>query len=76
MVRKVRSRFRFLQNRYIDTLTFYATSTLSHSSKLKDLKAADFGHFGATWFPYANYERLRIATFLAAWVSVVLRRID
>ena len=76
MVRKVRSRLQVLKKHHIDTLTFYVTSTLSHSSKLKALKAADFGHFGATWFPHANYERLRTATFLAAWVSVLPRHVD
>ena len=51
-------------------MILYNVSTLSHSSKLKALKAIDMGHFGATWFPHASsYERLKICTFLATWVS-------
>ncbi|KAF6228249.1 hypothetical protein HO133_007979 [Letharia lupina] len=45
-------------------------SAMSHSPKLETLKAADFGYFGATWWPRATYERLRIVTFLAAWLFV------
>lgn len=55
------------------TLTFDFASAMSHSSKLKALKAADFGCFGATWWPRASYERLKITTFLSAWVSDLLR---
>ena len=35
---------------------------------LKALKSADFGFFGATWWPRANLERLRAVTFLAIWL--------
>ena len=42
---------------------------MSHSSRLESLKAADFAYFGATWWPRARYERLRIVTFLAIWVG-------
>ena len=44
-------------------------STMSHNSKLKALKKADFAYFGATWYPQARYDRLKIVTLLAAWVG-------
>lgn len=43
-------------------------SAMGHSQVLPALKTADFGLFGATWWPEASWERLRIATYLAAWV--------
>ena len=55
------------------TLILDFASAMGHSSKLEALKAADFGYFGATWWPRARYERLRIVTFLAAWVGIFLR---
>lgn len=45
---------------------------MSHSPKLKTLRAADFGYFGATWWPRASPDRLRIVTLLAAWVRLSL----
>ena len=48
---------------------------MSHSSKLDSLKAADFGYFGATWWPRARYERLKIVTLLAVWVGIALRHV-
>lgn len=54
---------------------FDMASAMSHNPKLDSLKAADFGYFGATWWPRASYERLRIVTFLAAWVSILLRHL-
>ncbi len=41
---------------------------MGDSPLLKSLKAADFGFFGATWWPEADWERLKIATYLATWV--------
>lgn len=41
---------------------------MGNSRSLKSLKAADFGLFGATWWPQASMERLRIVTYLATWV--------
>ena len=52
------------------TSIFDLVSTMSHSPKLEILKAADFEHFGATWWPRARYERLRTVTFLAVWVGI------
>lgn len=46
-----------------------SVSTMSHNSKLEALKAADFAYFGATWYPQARYDRLRVVTLLAAWAS-------
>lgn len=42
---------------------------MGHSELLNSLKAADFALFGASWWPRASYERLRIVTFLITWVS-------
>jgi len=38
------------------------------------MKAADAASFAASWWPYASFETLRIATYLSIWVciSVVL----
>jgi len=47
-------------------------STLSNSKSLESLKSADFGLFGATWWPNASLERLRIVTYLAVWVSILV----
>lgn len=46
-------------------------SSMGHSPLLKSLKAADFGLFGATWWPRASFERLRIVTFFATWVRTL-----
>ena len=35
------------------------------------LKAFDFALFGATWWPHASLERLRIVTYLVTWVCVL-----
>ena len=51
-------------------LTFDCISVMGHSPKLEALKAVDYGHFGASWWPRASYERLRVATFFAAWVGI------
>lgn len=32
------------------------------------MKAADAALFGASWWPYASFEKLRIATYLSIWV--------
>lgn len=55
---------------------FDFASTMGHSSKLEALKAADFAYFGATWWPQARYDRLRIVTFLAIWVGSLLLPVD
>ena len=44
-------------------------SLFPNHPKLKKLNAADYGLFGATWWPCAGLTRLRIATFLSIWVS-------
>lgn len=46
----------------------WISKSVTSARKIKTLKAADFGYFGATWWPRATYERLRILTFLAVWV--------
>lgn len=43
-------------------------SAMKDSTKVESLKAADIGYWGATWWPQAKYERLRIATLFVAWV--------
>jgi hypothetical protein len=35
---------------------------------LKALQRSDFGLFGATWWPCANFDELRICTYLAVWL--------
>lgn len=35
------------------------------------MKAADAALFGASWWPYASYETLKIATYLSIWVRIV-----
>ncbi|KAL8833601.1 MAG: hypothetical protein Q9170_004184 [Blastenia crenularia] len=44
-------------------------SLLGDSKLLQPLRTADFGFFGATWWPEADWERLKIATYLATWVG-------
>ena len=38
--------------------------------KLEKMLKADYALFGATWWPQASFERLRIATYLSLWVRV------
>ncbi|KAI9725876.1 MAG: hypothetical protein M1828_002505 [Chrysothrix sp. TS-e1954] len=42
--------------------------TMSHSGSLELLKISGFALFGATWWPRAEYHRLKIATYLAIWL--------
>ena len=51
-------------------MTWALGSSMKHSTKLGSLKAADIGYWGATWWPQAKYRRLRIGTFLVAWVRI------
>jgi hypothetical protein len=55
---------------YVELLIATCHSSMGHSRLLKSLKAADFGLFGATWWPRASWERLRTVTYLATWVRV------
>ena len=41
---------------------------MSGRPNLQSLKAADFGLFGATWWPFASLDRLRVVTRLSSWV--------
>lgn len=41
---------------------------MGHSRRLISLKTTDLGLFGATWWPHASFERLKIATYLVGWV--------
>ena len=34
------------------------------------MKAADAASFAASWWPYASFETLRIATYLSIWVCI------
>lgn len=47
-----------------------SVSTMGHCVKLTALKASDFGYFGATWWPCATFERLKVTTLLATWVCL------
>ncbi|MCJ1312340.1 hypothetical protein MMC25_006014 [Agyrium rufum] len=42
--------------------------TMAGSPSFKVLKKSDFGLFGATWWPRAPFDRLRIVTYLAVWL--------
>ena len=33
------------------------------------MKAADAALFGASWWPYASFDTLKIATYLSIWVG-------
>lgn len=37
--------------------------------RLQKIRHADVGLFGASWYPYAPYEALKMVTFLTLWVS-------
>lgn len=52
-------------------VTCALASAMKHSRRLESLKAADLGCWGASWWPQAKYERLKVATFLVAWVCVL-----
>lgn len=41
--------------------------------RVTKLRADDAGLFGATWWPYAGYKELQIATYLSIFVSRILR---
>jgi hypothetical protein len=34
------------------------------------MRAADAALFGASWWPYASFETLKIATYLSIWVRL------
>jgi hypothetical protein len=43
-------------------------STVPSGKVLNALQASDFGLFGATWWPSANFDKLQIVTYLAVWL--------
>ncbi|KAF2110741.1 isoprenoid synthase domain-containing protein [Lophiotrema nucula] len=43
---------------------------------LAALQKADFGYFGATWWPHARFERLKIVTYLIIWLFIWDDEID
>ncbi|KAF2008972.1 terpenoid synthase [Aaosphaeria arxii CBS 175.79] len=49
---------------------------LPPSKILKALQASDFGLFGATWWPFADFEQLKIVTFFAIWLFIWDDEID
>ncbi|QKX52974.1 uncharacterized protein TRUGW13939_00045 [Talaromyces rugulosus] len=53
-------------------------NTFSLPSKALDaFRSSDFGHFGATWWPYASdFTRLRIVTYVAIWLFIWDDEID
>lgn len=69
MAREVQ-RNSFLQGSLYSSLAglIWIYSTLGDSKLLEWLKDADFGLFGATWWPQASMERLRIVTYISIWV--------
>ncbi len=54
-------------------LTNSSISWFEPGKRVAKLKADDAGLFGATWWPYAGYKELQIATYLSIFVSTVLR---
>ena len=48
----------------------WLNSTMKGRPSLESLKAADFGLFGATLWPFASLDRLRVVTYLSTWVRV------
>lgn len=42
--------------------------------RIEKLKAAEFGLLGATWWPLASCERLKVATYLTVWVSASIAK--
>ena len=50
-------------------LSLLISNSLFDGKRNAKMKAADAAWFGASWWPYADYQRLRIATFLSMWVS-------
>ncbi|MCJ1280709.1 hypothetical protein MMC26_000026 [Xylographa opegraphella] len=59
-----------------DDVESWLDSLHSLHPKLRKLKAGDYGLFGATWFPFASLERLRIVTFLCIWLFIWDDEID
>lgn len=43
-------------------------SLFPEGERLRKMKAADAALFGASWWPYASFEKLRIATYLSIWL--------
>ncbi|KAL1594623.1 hypothetical protein SLS60_010384 [Paraconiothyrium brasiliense] len=43
-------------------------ATLPQGKVLSALQRSDFGLFGATWWPQAKLDRLKIVTYLAVWL--------
>ena len=54
-------------------LTNMSISWFEPGKRVTKLKADDPGLFGASWWPYAGYKELQIATYLAIFVSTALR---
>ncbi|KAI4117593.1 MAG: hypothetical protein LQ345_002224, partial [Seirophora villosa] len=42
--------------------------SLFSAERSAKLKAADPAYFASAWWPYASYERLQVATYLALWL--------
>lgn len=40
---------------------------------LAKLKLADISFFAAAWWPYANFDRLRVAAYLSIWVWTAIQ---
>ena len=57
-----------MQSQYTSTVTDESDSTLPPGQILQALKGSDFGLFGATWWPDAQFDKLRIVTYLAVWL--------
>ncbi|CAD6568591.1 MAG: hypothetical protein ASARMPRED_001869 [Alectoria sarmentosa] len=54
----------------------WLTRSVSDHSKLEKLKGGDYGLLGATFWPCASPERLRVATLLSIWLFIWDDEID
>lgn len=58
------------------TVPDQAPSTIPSGDALDEIQLADFAFFGATWWPCASLEKLRIVTYFAIWLFIWDDEID
>ncbi|KAL9003529.1 MAG: hypothetical protein Q9188_003615 [Gyalolechia gomerana] len=44
--------------------------------RLEKIRQADPALFGASWWPYASYEALKMATYLSIWISSLVSDLE
>ncbi|KAF2655196.1 terpenoid synthase [Lophiostoma macrostomum CBS 122681] len=55
-------------NNMREDVSYWLKSTIPPGKALDAFLDSDFGLFGATWWPCASFEQLRIVTYLAVWL--------